>query len=104
MEKRTPTEEETMAGDFQLEVTKLVAAELYFLTGMTAAREMYGKSYFSLGVAEKAAVDQAVWTQISGNLAAITPQIFAKQIPGPKAGFEIPQGLLSEEPKEQKKA
>lgn len=94
--------ETTMAVDFQLEVIKLVAAELYFLTGLTASREMYGKSYFSLGVSEKAAVDQAVWTQISGNLAAITPQIFAKQIPGPKAGFEIPQGLLNDEP--QKKA
>lgn len=91
-----------MAVEFQLEVIKLVAAELYFLTGLTASREMYGKSYFSLGVSEKAAVDQAVWTQISGNLAAITPQIFAKQIPGPKAGFEIPQGLLNDEP--QKKA
>lgn len=91
-----------MAVDFQVEVIKLVAAELYFLTGLTASREMYGKSYFSLGVSEKAAVDQAVWTQISGNLAAITPQIFAKQIPGQKAGFEIPQGLLSDEP--QKKA
>jgi hypothetical protein len=89
-----------MAADFQLEVIKLVAAELYFLTGMTASREMYGKSYFSLGVSEKAAVDQAVWTQISGNLAAITPQVFAKQIPGQKvAGFEIPQGLLNEEQK-----
>lgn len=85
--------------DFQLEVIKLLAAELYFLTGMTAAREMYGKSYFSLGVTEKAPVDQAVWTQISGNLSAITPQIFAKLIPGHKsAGFEIPQPLLHDEP------
>ena len=89
---------EKTAGDFQLEVIKLVAAELYFLTGMTAAREMYGKSYFSLGVTEKAAVDQLVWSQISGNLAAITPQIFAKQIPGQKsAGFQIPQPLLHDD-------
>jgi len=88
-----------MASDFELEVIKLVAAELYFLTGMTAAREMYGKSYFSLGVTEKQAVDQAVWTQISGNLAAITPQIFAKLIPSQKvAGFEVPQPLLHDEP------
>ncbi len=85
-----------MASDFQLDVLKLVASELYFLTGMTASREMYGKSYFSLGVAEKAAVDQAVWTQISGNLAAITPQIFAKPTPGQKFGFEIPQALQEE--------
>ena len=89
----------TIANDFQLDVIKLVAAELYFLTGMTAAREMYGKSYFSLGVTEKAAVDQLVWTQISGNLSAITPQIFAKQIPGQKsAGFQVPEQLLHDEP------
>ena len=93
------TQEENMANEFQLEVVKLVASELYFLVGMTAAREMYGKSYFSLGVTEKAALDQLVWTHISGNLAALTPQIFAKQIQDHKgAGFQIPQPLLHDEP------
>jgi hypothetical protein len=34
---------------FELNLLKTVVAELYFSLGMQAAREMYGKSYFSLG-------------------------------------------------------
>ena len=34
--------------EYALNVLKLVASELRLLNGMTAAREMYGKSYFSL--------------------------------------------------------
>ena len=36
--------------EYALNVLKLVASELRLLNGMTAAREMYGKSYFSLGI------------------------------------------------------
>ena len=42
--------------EYALNVLKLVASELRLLNGMTAAREMYGKSYFSLGIGEKIAV------------------------------------------------
>jgi hypothetical protein len=70
-----------MAEDFQLNLLKLISAEVYFVAGLIASREMYAKSYFSLGIAEKAAVDQAVWTQISGNLAQLTPALFAAQTP-----------------------
>jgi hypothetical protein len=38
---------------------RAIAAELHLLNGMTAAREMFGRSYFSLGIGEKTAVDQA---------------------------------------------
>jgi hypothetical protein len=72
-----------MAEDFQLNILKLICAELYFLAGLNASREMYGKSYYALGVGEKAAVDQAVWSQISGNLATITPALFAQPTPVP---------------------
>lgn len=44
---------------------------------------MYGKSYYALGVGEKATVDQAVNSQIFGNLATITPALFAQQTPAP---------------------
>ena len=72
-----------MAEDFQLNILKLICAELYFLAGMSVAREMYGKSYFALGVGEKAAVDQATNSQIFGNLASLTPALFAQQTPSP---------------------
>jgi len=52
---------------FETNLLKLIAAQVYFLVGMFASREMYGKSYFSLGVGEKAALDQAVFAGVAGN-------------------------------------
>jgi hypothetical protein len=81
-----------MEKDFDSKVLKLVASELYFLTALTASREMYGKSYFSLGVAEKQAVDSAILSQISGNFHAITPEWFGDQPEAPKVGFHPGSG------------
>jgi hypothetical protein len=78
--------------DFDSKVLKLVAAELYFLAGMTAAREMYAKSYFSLGAGEKQSVDSAVWSQIYGNFQLITPQLLGEQTEAPKVGFHPVSG------------
>ena len=75
--------------EYALNVLKLVASELRLLNGMTAAREMYGKSYFSLGIGEKIAVDQAVQGMVSGNFHAVTPEYFA--------GPEIKRGGFSPE-------
>jgi hypothetical protein len=79
-----------MAEDFQLNILKLICAELYFVASLNASREMYGKSYFSLGAGEKTAVDQAVNSQIFGNLSVITPALFAK--PTPDQTPEAPPG------------
>jgi hypothetical protein len=38
------------AETFDTNLLKLIAAELYFLLGMQTARELFGKSYFALGV------------------------------------------------------
>jgi hypothetical protein len=43
---------------FSENLLRAIAAELHLLNGMTAAREMFGKSYFSLGAGEQAAVNQ----------------------------------------------
>ena len=72
---------------FETRLLKWIASELYFLTGMSASREMYAKSYFSLGAGEKQAVDAAVWNQISGNFQSLTPQLLGEQTEGPKVGF-----------------
>jgi hypothetical protein len=74
--------------DFDSKILKFIASELYFLTAMTAAREMYGKSYFSLGVAEKQAIDSAVWNQTFGNFQQITPQLLGEQPAAPIVGFQ----------------
>jgi invasion protein IalB len=50
---------ETMADEtFEQNLLRMIAGTLHNLTVLTAAREMFGRSYFSLGVSEKAIVDQ----------------------------------------------
>jgi hypothetical protein len=78
---------------FETNLLKVIAAELYYLLGLQAAREMYGKSYFSLGVGEKAAVDQAVLGAVGGNYNSITPEFLKgqqAQQPSQPIGFQPP--------------
>lgn len=78
-----------MAEDsFETNLTKLLAAELYFLLAMTASRELYGKSYFALGVAEKAAIDQLLLGSVAANFQALTPETLKAQVSQSKAGFQ----------------
>jgi hypothetical protein len=81
--------EETMAEEkFSDNLMRAIAAELHFLNGMTVAREMFGKSYFALGIGEKAAVDQAVTTMVASNYQVVmTPEGLASQVPQQPAGF-----------------
>jgi hypothetical protein len=74
----------------------MVAAELYFLAAMTASREMYGKSYFSLGVAEKSTLDNAVWQTVHSNFQNITPDLLKIQTDQKPVGFHPPK--LEENP------
>ena len=75
---------------FETNLMRVVVAELHFLAGINAAREMYGKSYFSLGVGEKTAVDQAVLGQIGANYQLLMPELLQSQAPPREAGFQIP--------------
>jgi hypothetical protein len=85
----------TMAEEqFNENLMRMVAAELHFLIAMTSAREMYGKSYFSLGVGERLAVDQAVSAAIAANYQVITPAYLASHTAQQPMGFrahETPQ-------------
>jgi hypothetical protein len=62
---------------FSDNLLRAIAAELHFLSGMTAAREMFGKSYFSLGIGEKGAVDQAVFGMVAANFQTLTAESLA---------------------------
>ena len=73
---------------FELNLLKMVAAELYFSLGMQAAREMYGKSYFSLGVAEKVAVDQMVNQSVTANFQGLNPDLPMFQTVQKPVGFQ----------------
>jgi hypothetical protein len=78
------------ASDFTNDLLRMIAAELHFLNGMNAAREMFGKSYMALGSAEKAAVDQLVTGSVAGNFQAITPEFLRSQEPAMPIGFQAP--------------
>jgi hypothetical protein len=73
--------------NFGENLMRMVAAELHFLNAMTASREMYGRGYFSLGVSERAVIDQIVLMTIAGNFQALTPTFLADQQVQQPMGF-----------------
>ena len=74
---------------FSQNLLKMIFAENYFLASLNASREMFGKSYFSLGVSEKQSVDQTVWNSIYGNYQSITPEMLGGPNQG-TTGFQPP--------------
>jgi hypothetical protein len=83
--------------DFNTNLMRLVAGQLHFLLGITAAREMFGKSYFALGAPEKAALDQAVVTGVLGNYQVLTPEFLVGPKSPQQAGFGIPAAAPKQE-------
>jgi hypothetical protein len=77
--------------DFAVNLMKMIAAEVHFLNAQTASREMFARSYFSLGAAEKIAVDQAVFGHVAANYNAINPEFLAGQAERQPMGFGIPK-------------
>ncbi len=75
-----------MSETFHDNLLRAVAAELHLLNRMTAAREMFAKSYFSLGVAEKATLDQTVMSMVAGTYQSFTPSRHAQE----PVGFRVP--------------
>jgi hypothetical protein len=65
---------------------RAIAANLQALTTLTAAREMFGKSYFSLGGGEQAAADHALWSMIRANYEHLTREALGGQSKEP-VGF-----------------
>jgi hypothetical protein len=72
---------------FEINLLRTIAAEVYFLIGMNVSREMFGKSYFALGLGEKQVVDQAALAAVAANYQALTPEFLKGQTTQPKVGF-----------------
>lgn len=81
--------------EFSTNLLRAAVANLHVLTGMMAAREMFGKSYFSLGVSEKVTVDQAVLGMVASNYQALTVENLAAPQAQQPVGFGIPVGPRS---------
>jgi hypothetical protein len=75
--------------EYETDLQRRTSASLFFLSAMVASREVYGKSYFALGAAEKQALDQMVFVSIVGNYHALTPEWFGSQKPA-QTGFQPP--------------
>lgn len=73
--------------DFALNLMKMLASEMHFQNTMLASREMFGRGYFSLGMAEKIAVDQAVIGHVGSYYRDITPEILADTTARQPMGF-----------------
>jgi hypothetical protein len=74
---------------FGANLLRAVVAEMHTLNLQTASREMFGKSYFSLGIGDKMAVDQVVLAIVSANYVAVTPEWLAGPPPPQPVGFGI---------------
>ena len=72
---------------FETNLLRLISAELHLLSGMIAAREMFGKGYFSLGASEKLLVDQTVYSFVAANYQAATPESLKAQTTPAQVGF-----------------
>jgi len=82
---------------FDENLMRLIAAQISFTNALMAAREMFGRGYFSLGAAEKQAVDNAVIGAVAGNYQAITPALLAQQESRQPVGFGVPSAAPKQE-------
>ena len=83
--------------EFVTNIMRMMVAEAHFQSCLLAAREMFGRGYFSLGVAEKIAVDQAVIGFVGGNYQTLTPELLASQQAQEPVGFRAPTEERSKE-------
>jgi hypothetical protein len=77
------------------DLIKFIAASVYFSAQMTAAREMFGKGFFSLSASEIAAVQAAVYNNVSLLAQGLTPEQLKQltgQVARATAGFQTPSG------------
>ncbi len=71
--------------EFQTNLLRLIASEFYLLASLRTSKEMFGKSYFTLGLGEKNTVDQTVLQMVGGNYQNMTPEMLQRA--GESIGF-----------------
>jgi hypothetical protein len=74
---------------FAVNLLRVLGAQLALQSSLAVAREMFGKSYLSLGHGEKVAVDQAVFGYTVANYQTLTPEFLADQQGRQPMGFPI---------------
>ncbi len=87
------------------DLLRFVAATLWGIYTLQASREIFGKEYTQLGVAEKRVLDSPVPGQIGSNMLMLTPDILEKSLrpaAGRPVGFQPPPTASQEKPQEKK--
>lgn len=78
-----------MSEDFTVNLMRAAVAYLQVQTTLSVSRELFSKSYFSLGLHEKIAVDQAVNGTASAFFQALVP------VPQADGTMQQPPGFLA---------
>ena len=64
---------------FAVNLLRMIAAELHLQSVIAASRAMFGREFFSLGVGERATLDQSVMGHLAGYYHPITPEFLESQ-------------------------
>jgi len=80
---------------FSDNLLRVIAAEMHVLNCSQAARDLFGKSYYSLGQTERSIVDKTILELIGGNFQTLTADYLATPKIQEPVGFRAP----SEPPK-----
>jgi len=78
-----------MSDTFDTNLFRLTAAAASTLVTLAVARELFGKSYFALGIAERAIVDRNAFEIVAAQYQSMTPERFGGT-PSGTMGFQPP--------------
>ena len=80
-----------MSEKFSEDILRFIAAEVHLLNAQTAARELFGRSYFSLRPGDRNEVNQKVYRSVFNLYRWVTPEHLAgkeEQPPTPARSAE----------------
>jgi hypothetical protein len=76
--------------DFQTNLMRAIAAQLWVALSLQGAEAMFGKGYAALSVAEQAAADQWIFGLVAARYQATTPESLQAQKAPQPVGFQAP--------------
>ena len=74
---------------FEGDLLRLLVAEIWFAISMKAARELFGRSYFALGMGERLALEQVVAATVGAMYSEITPALLRPQTKRRVSSWEV---------------
>jgi hypothetical protein len=76
--------------EFDTNLLRMIAAELWFSNRLQVARDLFGKGYLSLSPTEKGAVEQTVFAVLGADYNLITAEWLQAQKAQQPMGFQAP--------------